>query len=165
MDFSTGAILTGLTVVVGGVLALAYKLEKQGGTIKGLTCALLIVAALPFWLFVCYSIYFLIGATLKEFGQPLNPFPINILWPTAILPFAPLAASLFCWWHTALVLPYWVMPDDLTESQLAERQRLFLGRAKKSVRRWFVAYIALLVAVQASHRIPFLQNVAWPGAL
>lgn len=165
MEFSIGAISSGLAVLVGGVITLAYKLETRGGTINGLTCALLIIAALPFWLFVCYAIYFLVGASLKEFGQPLNPFPINILWPPALLPFAPLAAALFCWWHTALVLPYWVRPNNLTEDELNAWQDWFVTRTKKSVRSWFVVYLVLLFVVQVFHRVPCLRDLSWPEVL
>lgn len=165
MDFSTGAILTGLAVIVGAVMTLAFNLEKRGETINGVTCFFLIIAAIPFWLFICYSIYFLVGAALKEFGQPLNPFPINILWPTQLLPFAPLVASLFCWWQTMLALPYWSRPSDLTEEELAARQEWFLRRSKKSIARWFMAYFVLFVLVQAFHRIPCLKSLAWPSAL
>ena len=165
MDFSTGAILSGLVVVTGGVITLAYKLETRGGTINGLTCALLIGAAIPFWLFVFYSIYFLVGASLKEFEQPLNPFPINILWPTSLLPFAPLAAAVFCCWHTALLLPYWVRPCDTPNAELDARRQWFMARIKKSIKWWGLAYIALLVIVQLFHRVPSLASITWPDAL
>ncbi len=165
MDFSTGAILTGWAVIVGGGMTLAFNLEKRGGTINGVTCFLLIGAAIPFWLFICYSIYFLIGAALKEFGQPLNPFPINILWPRSLLPFAPLVVAVFCWWQTLLALPYWVRPKDLSEDELNERRQWFLKRVKKSNQRWCIAYFLLWVIVQAFYRVPCLANIQWPSAL
>ncbi len=56
MDLSIETILTCLTGVVCGVMALAHHLEKRGQTINGLTCALLIGVAFPFWLVVFYSI-------------------------------------------------------------------------------------------------------------
>ena len=165
MDLSIETLLTCLTGVVCGVMALAHHLEKRGQTINGLTCALLIGVAFPFWLVVFYSIYFLVGYALQMFGQSLNPFPINILWPRSLLPFAPLVVAVFCWWQTLLALPYWVRSKDLSEDELNERRQWFLKRVKKSSQRWIIAYFLLWVIVQAFHRVPCLANIQWPSAL
>lgn len=153
MDLSNVEILTALSATLGAVMTVSYQVEKKGG-IGGLTCLLLSFAALIAWLIVFYSIYLLVGNTLEYFGQPKAPYLIRLFWPEDLLPYAPLLLSVFAWWHTNLILPYWVRRGDETEEELADRLRWHMERIRRSLLAWFIGYLIILLAVQAVYRCP-----------
>lgn len=164
MDFSPKEILATLTAVLGSVMAVAYQVEKKNG-INGLTCLLLCAGMGVFWLIVFYSIYFLVGSSLEMFGQPRAPYLIRVLWPEALLPYAPLVASLFAWSVTTRVLPYWIRHENETEEERHERLTFFVNQARRHAIFLGKLYILVWLLVQFAYRCPLAQMIPLPTPL
>lgn len=158
MDPSDVKILTALGATLGAVMTVSYNIKTKGG-ISGLTCLLLSFGALVAWLIVFYSIYLLVGNTLEYFGQPKAPYLIRLFWPEALLPYAPLLLSIFAWWHTILILPYWVRRGDETEEELFDKLQWHMGRIRYSLWAWFIGYVIVLLAIQTIYRCPWFSWV------
>lgn len=160
-----GSILSTLAALLGAVVTLFYYLEKQGGRLSGLGCGLLIAAAIPFWLILSFSIYLLAGEVLATFGLPRAPYLVRVLWPEALLPYAPFLVAAFGWWHTALLLPYFVYPEGTKEEELRERRAWFRAAFGRSFRWWCLGYLALWAVVQIVCRVPFFRSIPLPEPL
>lgn len=162
---SIGAILTAFTVALGAILQVITRLQNKDGRLDGLTCGLLAVGAIPFWLAIVYSVYFLTGLCLKAFDQPLNPTWLTIIWPTALLPFAPIVFATFMWWHSYLVLLAFVRPKDLSTEDLEAHYAWHRRRIFKSIIIWGIGYLLILILIQLFNRVPCLANLPWPAPL
>lgn len=160
-----GSILSTLAALLGAMATLFYYLEKRGGHLSGLGCGLLIAAAVPFWLIVSFSVYLLAGEVLAMFGLPRAPYLVRVLWPEALLPYAPFLAAAFGWWHTALLLPYFAYPEGATQEELRERRAWFRAAFERSFRWWCLGYLALWAAVQIVCRVPFFRSIPLPAPL
>lgn len=157
-------ILAGLATFLSVIGGCAYKIEKKKG-INSITCALLCAGALPFWLIVSYSIYMLVGESLALFNQPKVPDFVRVLWPGALIPYAPLAVALFAWWETFLFMPYWVREENESEVERRNRLEWYLHRVRMSIWRWIIALVVFLVAVQCFYRTSLFLELNLPAPL
>lgn len=165
MNFSVGAILSALTACMVVTMTAAYQLSKNKEKQDGLIYSLLLLGLAAFWLVLFYSIYFLFAITTQYLELPKVPYFMRVLWPSALLPYAPLLAATFAWWHSFLQAIYWLTVPDLDEPDRDEFRRWHLKNLKKSICIWSAIYVALFVAVQIWYRVPYFSTISLPAPL
>lgn len=131
MDLPLGSIFTALTACMTILLTAAYQIYKKDSKNKGFVSCLLLLGLATFWLILFYSIYFLLAISMKMFDQPIAPSLIRMLWPSSLLPYAPLYLAAFSWWHSYLMTLYWLFDDYETNEERESYREFHFNMLKK----------------------------------
>lgn len=143
----------------------AYQLAKKKRQIDGVIHLLLLLGLGAFWVVLSYSLYFLVAYSMQFFDQPKAPYFVRILWPSALLPYAPLFFALFAWWHSFMLAIYWFTADDVPEKEQRGFREWHQKRLRRSLFWWSAIYLLILIAIQIWYRLPFFSTIALPSPL
>lgn len=165
MSFSLGTILSALTVCMVITMTAAYQLAKKRARVDGLIYSLILLGLGVFWVILSYSLYFLVAITTQYFDQPKVPYLMQVLWPSALLPYAPLLLALFGWWHSFLQAIYWIHVEGASEEERVRFRKWHNEKMMSSIRKWGIAYLVLFVAVQVWYRVPYFSTIPLPVPL
>ncbi len=154
MDLPLGSIFTALTACMTILLTAAYQIYKKDSKNKGFVSCLLLLGLATFWLILFYSIYFLLAISMKMFDQPIAPSLIRMLWPSSLLPYAPLYLAAFSWWHSYLMTLYWLFDDYETNEERESYREFHFNMLKKSLKCWVTVSFIIFLVVQLYYRCP-----------